>query len=153
MNRSISFLFLFIFCVIVAVGSYQWYQSQKHLHSIKVWLQTPVDIGYSATEKFDIYIEGNKKFPSISDMRTVGVLIIGEPTVSYIVPMPSESKKELGELHVVLPNGGIDKSLVNQKIIFIRSSDDKWLCTMTISQKYRPENCKDDSPPQPVYAG
>lgn len=153
MNRSINSIF--VLCVIVAVGtgSYQWYQSQKYLHSVKVWLQTPVDIGYSATEKMDVYIEGYKQFPSIPEMRTVGVLIIGEPTVSYVFPKPSESEKELGELHVVLPNSGIDELLVNQKIIFIRSSDNKWLCTMTIPQQYRPENCKDDAPPQPVYAG
>jgi hypothetical protein len=153
MNRSMSFLYIFFVVVAVTVGGYQWYQSQKNLHSIKVWLQTPVDIGYSATEKVDVYIDGYKKFPGISEIKRVGMLIIGKPTVSYVFPQPSESKKELGELHVVLPNSGIDELLLNQKIIFIRSTDGKWLCTMTIAQKYRPENCKDDSPPQPVYAG
>ncbi len=144
--------FLLIIGAGLVVVGYPWYESQKHLHDTKAWLQTPVDLGYQKLKDVEAYIENYHRFPSIDQIREHNLRIVS-PSIAYVLPEPDINNAEIGELHVVLPNSGVDEVLINQKVIFILGTDKQWTCTTTVADKFRPDNCKVEAPPQPVYAG
>jgi hypothetical protein len=153
MNRSINLIVAMLLGAGVAAGAgYQWYQNQKHQHDMKVWLQTPVDLGYQKLKNVDAYIKDFQRFPGIDDIREHNLRIVS-PSIAYALPEPDLDNIELGELHLVLPNSGVDEALINQKVIFILGADKQWTCTTTVADEFRPDNCKAEAPPQPVYAG
>lgn len=130
----------------ILVPAYDQYQ-------IKQWLIKPVAIGFNATKKIDQYIANYNQFPDITSVKELNISGRELKSIAYLVPKADDTNSETGELHVVLSNTGLPTTLANQKIIFILGTDFKWQCTMTIETELRPDTCKNDAPPQPIYAG
>jgi hypothetical protein len=135
-----------IMSITILVPAYDQYQ-------IKQWLIKPVAIGFNATQKIDQYIAKYDGFPDITNVKELNMSGRELKSIAYLVPKADDTNSETGELHVVLSDTGIPTSLANQKIIFILGTDFKWQCTMTIDAKLRPDTCRNDAPPQPIYAG